>query len=245
MTDQTTASAKFLDTFNAIDGLLRKRFDVGRNAGFYSVVNAAAESDKAIRSYATDLKEFADLRNAIVHESTDGRVIAEPHPTTVEKLQTILDRLSSPPKLGDLFPSSVVQADISEPVGKAARAMLEGNFSQLPIYEGEHFVELLTAETIARWLAHELEEIDLLQEAAIGEVIHFTEDSEHFLFLGRGATAYDALSAFDDFTSRGKFLDAILITNAGKQDETPLGIATVYDIPKLLDAVSISGGVRR
>jgi hypothetical protein len=36
---------------------------------------------------------------------------------------------------------------------------------------------------------------------------------------------------------RGKSLDAILITQSGKPREQPLGIVTVFDIPKLLAAV--------
>src|SRR4051812_42816091 len=40
----------------------------------------------------TDLKEFADLRNAIVHERRGGHSIAEPHEKTVRRLEEIPTR---------------------------------------------------------------------------------------------------------------------------------------------------------
>jgi hypothetical protein len=237
---QAQASDRFIDAFNAIDRLLRQRFKVDRAKPFYAAVEIAASVDRSIKRYELDLKEYADLRNAIVHERTDGRAIAEPHASTVEGLEAILERLTRPPLLGDLFRGPVVRAGASEAVGRAAKAMLDGDFSQVPVYDGSRFVELLTAETIARWLAHELESgIGLVEERPIHDVLRYTEDTEHFRFFARRDTAFDALGAFADFAERGKSLDAILITDSGKPDQRPIGIATIFDMPKLLDAVAI------
>ncbi|HWQ23387.1 MAG TPA: CBS domain-containing protein [Gaiellaceae bacterium] len=239
---EARTSDRFLEAFNAIDRLLRRRFRIDRGKGFFAVVEIAAARDRAVKRYELDLKEYADLRNAITHERTDGRAIAEPHPDTVASLESILERLTRPPKVGELFRHRVERADVGEPIGRAAKAMLDGNFSQVPVYDASRFVELLTAETLARWLAHELASgVGLVEEASIRDVLRFTEDPEHFAFLGKGDTAYDALAMFDDFTRRGKSLDAILVTESGKRDERPLGIITVFDIPKLIGAVSIPG----
>jgi CBS domain-containing protein len=232
------ASDRFLEAFNQIDKLLRKRIDRDRRSSFHAVVDIASAKDASVATYATDLKEFADLRNAIVHESTDGQAIAEPHKATVVRLETILERLSRPPKLEGLFLGSVAYAEVDQPVGQAAKVMFEGNFSQMPVYEDSRFVELLTAETIARWLAHELSSgIGLLEEAPIRDVLLYTEDVEHYLFRGRKSSAFEALADFEGFAERGKSLDAILITNSGNRDEKPIGILTTFDIPKLLAAV--------
>lgn len=60
---EKAASERFLDAFNAIDRLLRRRFDVGRSASFHSVVTTAAQSDAAVDAYAIDLRklEFGQL----------------------------------------------------------------------------------------------------------------------------------------------------------------------------------------
>ena len=122
-------------------------------------------------------------------------------------------------------------------------AQLKVDISQIPVYAESQFVELLTAETIARWVAHELSSgLGLLEEASLRAVLEFTEDAEHYAFLARVATAFDALAAFDDFAQQGKYLDAILITNSGKRDEKPLGIVTTFDIPTLIAAVDIRAG---
>jgi CBS domain-containing protein len=141
-----------------------------------------------------------------------------------------------------MFALKVEHAGAGEMIGRPAAAMLEGGFSQLPVYEGSRsrFVGLLTAETIARWLAAQLATgIGLLEERPVREVLKFTEDFENHLFLPGRATVFDALEAFDDFTHRGKSLDAILITESGKRHEHPLGIVTVFDIPRLFASVAV------
>ena len=234
------ASDRFLEAYNAIDKLLRARLGADRATGFYAMVERAAALDGAVRRYSTDLKEFADLRNAIIHERTDGRVIAEPHPETASRLEAILEQLRRPPKLGDLFRARVISSSASAPIGQAAKAMLDGNFSQTPVYEGDLFVGLLTSETIARWLGDQLASgVGLLEEVGVREVLRYTEDPEHYKFRSRTATVFDALADFDEFARRGKFLDAVLITNSGQKNEKLLGIVTIFDMPKLHDAVDV------
>ena len=87
---QAQASDRFIDAFNAIDRLLRQRFKIDRAKPFYAAVEIAASVDKSIKRYELDLKEYADLRNAIIHERTDGHAIAEPHASTVEGLDSVL-----------------------------------------------------------------------------------------------------------------------------------------------------------
>ena len=71
-----------------------------------------------------------------------------------------------------------------------------------------------------------------------GRVLKFTEDAENHLFRARDATVFDALEAFDDFTHRGKSLDAILSNHSGKPGDGLLGIVTVFDVPRLFAAAN-------
>ncbi|MGI6588953.1 MAG: hypothetical protein ACOX2N_09395 [Peptococcia bacterium] len=51
---------------------------------FGQLVKKSEKIEKSVRTYADDLIEFADLRNAIVHKRSDGvHPIAEPHLNTV------------------------------------------------------------------------------------------------------------------------------------------------------------------
>lgn len=49
--------------------------------------------------------------------------------------------------------------------------MLARSYFQMPAYAGEKYAGLLTSNTVARWLAVQLSEIDLAQEAHVGEVL--------------------------------------------------------------------------
>ena len=61
-----------------------------------------------------------------------------PTPARWRGSKEILDLLTEPPKVGDLFRHKVERADIGEPVGRAAKAMLDEDFSQVPVYEGSN-----------------------------------------------------------------------------------------------------------
>ena len=156
------------------------------------------------------------MRNAIVHQRTDGHAIAEPYVDVVRDIERIRDRLVRPPGLLPLAAQPVVTCEASDHIGSAAMQMRRGNFSQLPVYEDARFLQLLTAETITRWMAFTLRDNDgLLEEVPVAEVLPHAETTDNVAFLSRGATAFDALGAFEEFFQRGQFLNAILLTEAG------------------------------
>jgi CBS domain-containing protein len=157
-----TASRRFLDAFAAIEKHLQNRSHepAMRRATFYELVDAIAKVDAAVRRYQIDLKEYADLRNAIVHERIGGEPIAEPHMQTVVALEAILRLITAPPKLASVFSKAVIVCSPEEPVSSAARKMRRGNFSQLPVVENR-IAAMLTGETIARWLADSWETMRL------------------------------------------------------------------------------------
>jgi hypothetical protein len=64
--------------------------------------------------------------------------------------------------------------------------------------------------------------------------MHETEDPDNVVLLARTATIFDAKERFDDYYRRGKSLDAIVITDAGRPRDKPLGIITIFDYPNLL-----------
>jgi CBS domain-containing protein len=237
------ASQRFLDAFNAIEQYLRRHFGQ-RDKGwepFVALLRRATEKSPPIRQFEADLEDYADLRNAIVHRSRGDQVIAEPHLSAVQRLERIRDRLLSPPAVHDHFRIEVVTAAPDQRVGEVAMLMRRGDFSQVPVYAAGSFVALLTAETITRWLAAGLAKDDgFLIDAPVADVLPHTEDPNNYVLLGRKATAFDALEEFRKFTERGASLDAILLTHSGQPTERPLGILTVFDIPKLLGLIAPS-----
>src|SRR4051812_29688200 len=123
--DATSNATRFLEAFRAIETVLRRRVDPREHVGFRTLVREAAGKDPALRRYEIDLREYGDLRNAIVHEGRGGEPIAEPHLKVVLELERIAALLSDPPKIGSHFAKQVMVAHVDERVGLAARAMYD------------------------------------------------------------------------------------------------------------------------
>lgn len=233
-------SNAFLEIFSAIEKWLRQQADADRSVSFDQLVERAASRNRAVHRYKDDLKEFADLRNAIVHERTDGRVIAEPNDRALLEFERIRRVLLNPPAVIPRFQVAVRSRSTDDSVGVAVTDMRNGSFSQLPVLSEGRVVALLTAETVVRWLASEVSnELVSLWDTKIETVLPHTEDQEHYCFLPRRATLLDALARFEDFASRGKDLDAILLSQDGRSEQQLLGILTVYDLPSILETLGL------
>ncbi len=229
-------SGSFLSAFNKIADYLRRMTKEKKETSFSALVTKASNSDHAVRRYATDLLEFNDLRNAIVHERTDSHVIAEPNDEAVRQIEHVVSVVTSPPEVYSLLKGNVLTLKINDSVADAVKATLDHSFSQIPIYENEKFVALLTTDTIARWLgACVKEDIFSLRETPLESVLKYTEEPDNYCFLGRNTTVFTALEKFHEYEQTGKRLEAMLITQNGKQMETLLGIITVWDLPRILE----------
>jgi predicted transcriptional regulator len=236
----TSNADQFLDAFTELEKLLRNRLKGQKGLSFAGMVERAATADPAIRRFETDLKELADLRNAIVHERSDGHPIADPYPTTVQWIERLVRLIKAPPRVDTVAAHSVETCRPDDTVGFATGRMLAGAFSQLPVLSGRGIVALLTAETIARWVGASLQgDLGLIEEVTVEEVLAFTEDPHHhWEVTARDRTAFEALARFDYYATRGWSLDALLITANGKPTEAVLGILTTFDIPKLHELIA-------
>lgn len=229
----------FLDAFNTIEKYLRRKTKSDRFATFKELITLVQQSDTAIRRYSIDLQEFADLRNAIVHESTDGQVIAEPNQWAVERIEQIKALVTQPPSIRTFMTRGVSDFTPADPVGKAVSFMYANAFSQVPVYDGSQFVGLLTANTISRWLGIKAsEDLFSLNDTTISMVLEFTEDPDHVIFMTPDTSVYDMLERFHEYETKGKRLEAILITHSGKRTEKPMGMVTIWDLPKIHQSMS-------
>jgi predicted transcriptional regulator len=234
-----TLTARFLSTFNQVERHLQRITKEDHYATFATLIDKAAQRSAVVRQLKGVMKDFADLRNVLVHRYDQDKEITVPSEETVARLEAIVASLSSPPKLASLFTRPVEVCLPSEPVGTAAKKMHAHSFSQLPVIAEQKFVGLLTADTIARWLATRLDGgIGMLDEEPVEKVLRHQEKSRNHALMGRSATVYDALEEFDKAFHSGESLDAIILTNNGRATEAPIGIVTVSDMPKLVRAAS-------
>jgi predicted transcriptional regulator len=228
-------SSKFLDAFNVIEDWMRHELDAAEDDDFGSLLRRMRSAHAGVNRHASELKRLARLRNLIAHNHSREQPLAVPTGRSVERIEALRTEFLSPPLLLPLAASPVEQCRPTDPLGCCVGKMHAGGFSQLPIYDGDTFCGLLTAETIARWLATAFvgDGTGIVEEQPVSEVIRHQEDGENYKFLPRAVTVATALAAFEDFLHRGKRLEAILITHGGRPGERLLGIVTVHDIPKL------------
>lgn len=234
-------SDRFLQAFNRIEKHLRRKVQEDKFGSFGALVRNVEKRDRTVRRYAVDLHEFADLRNAIVHESTDSHVIAEPNERTVREIEALALALVKPPEVAPSFIHGVVSLSETASIGEAVALMQERDYSQIPITKQETFHGLLTNNTIVRWLGASVKnDILSLSETSVAEVLTHEEASEGHVFIGRDATLFDVLDAFEHARNTGKVLSALLITHSGKSHEKIVGIVTASDLPTVLGSLDLT-----
>ena len=232
-------SSRFLAAYNVIHDWMNH--SVGKeDVEFVVLLNQLGRTNSDVGRHSAELKRFAKLRNLIAHNHSHTKPLAVPTVISVERLEAISKQLLSPPLLFTLAAKPVELCRPSDPLGCCVRKMHDGVFSQLPIYDGKQYCGLLTAETIARWLASFFvgDGEGIVDEQTVEEVMRHQEDGDNVEFMARTATVANALAAFDKFLHHGKRLEAILITNSGSRTETLMGIVTINDIPQLNRAIS-------
>jgi CBS domain-containing protein len=227
-------SARYLDSFNAIEKWLRDQVPSGERYDFPALIDIVGESHHGVRRQAGKLKDLNRFRNFVVHDFSQKKALAVPTKLAADVISAIRNELLSPEPLLSYAAKPVATCRPSEPITIAVQKMREGKFSQIPVCDAARCLGVLTAETIARWLSIDLAvNGGLVEERPIVEVMAHQEDPENHMFVPRTATADDALAAFQDFLGRGKRLEAILITERGHSAEGILGIVTVHDVPSL------------
>jgi CBS domain-containing protein len=228
----------FLDAFAAIERHLRRLTKQPNGTPFFQVVDEASKRSAVVRPYGDDLKEYAELRNAIVHDRRGGQVIAEPLEVAVKDLTKLKELITQPPTVFPAFRANVIVLSPSAPVSDALKPMVEHSFSQVPVKDGETWIGLLTANTVTRWLGANLDDPAVAKATPIRDVLSHTEYPDNHAFVGREAPLTEVVQRFHDHERMGKRLDAVLITQNGRQPERLLGIITVSDLPRVWAMIS-------
>lgn len=228
-------SDRFITAYNRIEKELAKKVGEDSFLPFYRLIDQAKIKNSVARNYEEDLREFGDLRNAIVHHRTDvDYVIAEPHDEIVELIELIDQKVSNPLNVGALFGCKVHLLETTDPLTKALELMRDNKFGQLPVYENGKFKGLITSAGITYWLAGHSTENSISQEIpTLSDVYNYEKHKESFVFVERNLSVYEAEDYFKRAITKGRRLEALLITENAKDDEELIGIITPYDLLKI------------
>lgn len=228
-------SERFVVAYNRIEKLLAGKVDESGYMPFYRLIDKAKIKNSVVRNYEEDLREYGDLRNAIVHHRTGiDYVIAEPHDDTVERIEEIERKLSNPLSVGALFGGKVHTLQSTERLTAALKLMTDNKFSQVPIYENGKFKGLITAAGITYWLAGQSTENSIPREIpTLSAVYDYEKRKESFEFVEKDLSVYEAENYFKRAITRGTRLEALLITKNADHNEELIGIITPFDLLKI------------
>ena len=199
------------------------------------VLNKLAKKMMMFSTLQNDLLEFHDLRNAIVHERSDGHIIAEPHFGTVRKLEALYERISSPKTVSQISNSSVESCNIEDKVEELLVKMSQKGFSQLPILDENEIVGIFDTVAIASWIGSKI-------DGGIFELTGITVKMVMNSINDEDKVKYKLISKNTDCFEAEKFLieyDVLLISEYGKSGETIIGFLNRWDLLKIYSETRI------
>lgn len=225
-------SERFLIAFNKIEKIMNGMVDQNGHISFFKAIELSKKEHAAIRKYEDELREFGDLRNAIVHHRTEVEyVIAEPHTEIVELIEHIEKLLSKPVTVGTSFAREVHTFQSNDTLSEVLRKVRDKKFKHIPIYEKDEFMGLLTASGIMRWLAATVEEETISREiTTMDDMLKYERNGNTYRFIASNTSVYEAEEIFKNSVLSGHKLEALLITRNGRKDETLTGIITPIDL---------------
>lgn len=182
-----------------------------------------------------------ELRNALAHgQSHNDQRLAEPTATAVAEMRRVRDLLLKPPTvIAVLKPGKPFVAGPQESVRDVLERMYANDFSQVPVYDGNDYVGLLTTNTVARWVAVQMTRNDgLAEDTSIEEALTFGEGPENVRHLRKQTSAPEAVRLFVGAAERGEPLAALILTESGKKTQTPVAMVVPADLPRLVDAAT-------
>jgi len=229
-------SEEFLSVYNKTDHYLRTFDNTDKYVNFSTIVSRTADKNGVVKQYKKKLLEYNDLRNAIVHERIDGKVIAEPNQYALDDFKKIFTKISSPDLILSICNHKVKILDEGALLTEALMIMKQEDFSQIPIYRDNTFLCMLNSEIISSWLRNSIEEEMIsIVETTVKEVIQFQVDNKKTIVKSRNINIYEIIDLYKKSAYEPLQIDAILITQNGKKNEKPLTIITDSDIPSILE----------
>lgn len=244
MTEPTNYD-RFMAAFNEVEDHIKRVLGGGtdkyEHAAFMTVLDDFRDRypRRLPETHYKQLAELAKVRNALTHRQyVDNRRLADPSEAGIVAMERARDRLLYPASALDVLGHGApltVGPDVT--VGEALHLMHENDFSQLPVYDESGYVDLLTTNAAARWVAAQWEKNDgLAEDAPVSELLNFTEATERVKHVRRSTSAIEAVRHFVDGAEKGEVLTALIVTETGKRRESPLAMIVAADLPALSGA---------
>jgi len=224
-------STRFINAYNLIDQTMRSVHGYKRNMTFSDMIRRSVSVNSVVRKYEDKLIDYARLRNAIIHNSSDTRVIAEPHPQVVDELEKIAKLISTPPLvMQTIAKKEVLILDHTTSLKKLIETISRTGFRTIPVYRDGMLIGVVNSARIVEHVGAKIADGQSIDEyisrAPVSTILREDDINSHYCIRSEKLTIQEAL---DLFFSKRK-LQVIIITPHGNYLQEPTGIVTVADI---------------
>ena len=225
-------SGRFETAFNRVHKALKEMVGKTESDAFVELLYAGHKRNSLIRKYKNDLHQFAKLRNAIVHEKVNADYyIAEPHIEVVERIEEISKEFEKPQTALSIATSPVFYYYEDAYLKDVLKVINKFDFTRFPVYDkDDKYIALLTSTEIIQWMAqHFSNEVIHFEDVRIKELL--ANGKNYFVtFVTEQASLYDIEELFERYHTRGKKLQAVIITETGDRHGKPIGVITPWDL---------------
>lgn len=223
-------SERFEVAFNQIHESLKLIVKI-EDDRFKVLLDAGSRKHKMIDKYYNDLKQYAKLRNSLVHNKKElGRYIAEPHIDVVKQIEKISTIFNKPDYALSIATKEVIYFDYEDSILSTLQAIKKYGYSQYPVYKNKKCVGLLKTGDIVNWMSENIiNTIVDVTDLKVGHVIANVKNHP----IEFAPKSIDIFSIEDIYENKHKEkvdLEVVIITENGRWDESPLGMVTAWDL---------------
>jgi hypothetical protein len=232
MTDPVDRADEFIQLFNRVEHFLSLLVRPEKSMGFAQLVEAASTLSAAVRANNVHLRQFAKLRNAIIHEADyPSHIVAIPSLEALLRFKVIVQEVVEPKALIPTFATQVRCFSLGDKLPEVLKFMRNHDFSQVIVRNSEERLSMLTVEGIAKWLADDVEcNQNSVARATLDSILPL-EPPGCFLIMSAEKTIFDATDAFtNSIHCKATRLYAIAITESGADSDEPIGFVTPWDL---------------
>ncbi len=220
---------RFLNAYVSIEESLNRMERNVKYVPFAHLLKECAKKNLVVANNFENLKEYHELRNALVHLRGDKvQLIAEPCIAVTEDIERIAYLLQEDQCVLTYATKDLYIVHYNDHLDFVFRFMQKHHTSKLPVYEKDRFVGLLTSEAIVGWMWNHS-----LQDAQVKDVLK-EDDCKRVVFVDAIASVQEVLRIFDEFMKSHKQAPFIIVTKNGAKEEEPIGILSSYDVIRII-----------
>ena len=223
---------RFQVAFNQIHEELKKIVKI-RDDRFKTLLNIGSRNHQIIKTFNDDLEQYAKLRNALVHDRREmNYYIAEPHIEIVEHIEKIAYIFTRPNYALTIASKKVAYYNYFDHITDVMNGIKEHSYSRYPVYLNNQYKGLLKTGDIMKWMSEHLDSTILdICNITVADVLALDVVKEHPVeFASKTINIFEAEELFEMAHQQNKKLEAVIITENGKPNESPLGLITAWDL---------------